>query len=181
VFADRTFDDMCRIANGGEITTPWGGTLRRDYPLSKVYLELYSDDRQPRFATNVVRDKEDFKIRMVVPEVSVSQHHGTDLRYLIATLKVEILSSLSKVWDLKDPSSYKDYLEDAKLLWRPLRPSVDAPDFEIRFDPTLTGKQAEQTFGALADFFRACGGTGFRVDFGKDKFQSPEVAYEGRR
>jgi hypothetical protein len=38
-------------------------------------------------------------------------------------------------------------------------------DFTITFDPTLSPEQIRLTLHALADYYRACGGVGFEVDF----------------
>ena len=38
------------------------------------------------------------------------------------------------------------------------------PDFALRFDPALSPAQVKDTLVALADYFRACGGFGLRID-----------------
>lgn len=38
-------------------------------------------------------------------------------------------------------------------------------DFSIWFAPELTSQQVTATLSALADYYRACGGVGFRIDF----------------
>jgi len=53
--------------------------------------------------------------------------------------------------------------------------------FELYFHPDLTPEQIEKSFIALADYYRACGGTGFRVQFEEQDVNVPEVAYDGRR
>jgi hypothetical protein len=53
-------------------------------------------------------------------------------------------------------------------------------DLEIIFHPDLSPEQIEKSFAALADYYRACGGTGFRVQFEEQDVPVPEVAYGGR-
>jgi hypothetical protein len=53
--------------------------------------------------------------------------------------------------------------------------------FEIQFHPDLSQDQIEKSFAALADYYRACGGTGLRVEFEEQDVRVPEVAYDGRR
>jgi hypothetical protein len=54
-------------------------------------------------------------------------------------------------------------------------------DFEIYFHPDLSRAQVEKSFAAIADFYRACGGTGFRVQPEDQDLPVPEVTYDGRR
>jgi hypothetical protein len=52
--------------------------------------------------------------------------------------------------------------------------------FEIQFHPDLSKEQIEKSFAALADYYRACGGTGLRVEFEQQDVSVPEVVYDGR-
>ncbi len=45
------------------------------------------------------------------------------------------------------------------------------PSFEISFDPSLTDDQIVETLSALADYYRACGGVGFEVDFAMGRLE----------
>lgn len=58
---------------------------------------------------------------------------------------------------------------------------VPKPNFEIHFHPDLSQEQIENSFAAFADFYRACGGTGLRVEFEEQDVRVPEVAYDGGR
>jgi hypothetical protein len=57
---------------------------------------------------------------------------------------------------------------------------MPSPIFEIYFHPDLSTEQIEKSFAALADYYRACGGTGLRVQFEEQDVRVPEVAYDGR-
>lgn len=39
------------------------------------------------------------------------------------------------------------------------------PDLTIEFDPSLSPEQITTALRALADYYRACGGVGFKIDF----------------
>jgi hypothetical protein len=54
-------------------------------------------------------------------------------------------------------------------------------DFEIYFHPDLSRAQVDKSFAAIADFYRACGGTGFRVQLEDQDLPVAEVTYDGRR
>ena len=53
-------------------------------------------------------------------------------------------------------------------------------DLTVYFHPDLSKEQIEKSFAALADYYRACGGTGLRVEFEEQDVRVPEVAYDGR-
>jgi hypothetical protein len=40
-----------------------------------------------------------------------------------------------------------------------------ANDFSISFHPELSAQQVQIALQALADFYRSCGGVGFKIDF----------------
>lgn len=47
----------------------------------------------------------------------------------------------------------------------------------IQFDPNLDPAQVLTTLQALADYYRACGGLGFKIDFETETAECPEPAY----
>jgi hypothetical protein len=53
-------------------------------------------------------------------------------------------------------------------------------DLTVYFHPHLSQEQIKKSFAALADYYRSCGGTGFRVEFEEQDVRVPEVAYDGR-
>jgi GTPase Era involved in 16S rRNA processing len=48
--------------------------------------------------------------------------------------------------------------------------------FNISFDPELTDQEVQAAFRALADFYRACGGTGLAVEFEREESQVRELS-----
>jgi TIR domain len=53
---------------------------------------------------------------------------------------------------------------------------VSSADFCISFDPDLSPEQIRSTLQALADYYRACGGVGFEIDFELEEARVPELA-----
>ena len=54
-------------------------------------------------------------------------------------------------------------------------------DLTVYFHPDLSQEQIEKSFAAMADYYRACGGTGLRVEIEEQDVRVLEVAYDGRR
>ena len=52
-----------------------------------------------------------------------------------------------------------------------------AVDFAIEFDPSLSPSVIQSTLSALADYYRACGGVGFEIDFGVEQPSATEEVY----
>lgn len=50
-------------------------------------------------------------------------------------------------------------------------------DLSITFDPNLSAKQVKATLQALADYYRACGGLGFQIDFEFEQILTREPEY----
>jgi hypothetical protein len=75
------------------------------------------------------------------------------------------------------PQSSEEFVDD--LLSRINSPTPQH-NFTIYFHPDLSKEQIEKSFAALADYYRACGGTGFRVQFEEQNVRVPEVVYDGR-
>jgi hypothetical protein len=69
----------------------------------------------------------------------------------------------------------------AAMLANPISMLPPAPDFEIYFHPDLSTEQIELSFAAMADYYRACGGTGLRTEFEEQDVRVPEVVYDGPR
>ena len=57
-----------------------------------------------------------------------------------------------------------------------LTPDTDEYDFTITFDPSLSAKQIRTSLAALADYYRACGGVGLRIDFELEEVLAAEPA-----
>jgi hypothetical protein len=55
-------------------------------------------------------------------------------------------------------------------------PESPSSSFDVLFHPELSEDQIEKSFAALADFYRACGGAGFMVEFEKQGTRVPEMA-----
>jgi hypothetical protein len=92
---------------------------------------------------------------------------GSDFRgaeLLGASLKSALFSHKT-LW----PSEYDPLSEGAILLQTrsELVRETELPndDFTVTFSPELSPTQMRTTLAALADYFRSCGGVGFKIDF----------------
>ncbi|SRR5579862_208626 len=52
----------------------------------------------------------------------------------------------------------------------------ETADFNIKFDSRLSAQQVRSTLEALADYYRACGGAGFAIDFEMQEVLVEELA-----
>lgn len=50
-------------------------------------------------------------------------------------------------------------------------------NFDITFSPELAPQQIKAMLEALADYYRACGGVGFEVEFELEDVQVPELIH----
>src|SRR5271157_260107 len=80
------------------------------------------------------------------------------------------------IWPYEfDPSSY-----GAKLVGEASREPSAESDFTITFAPELSVEQIETALAALADYYRSCGGVGFRIDFELQTVSVGEPVYVKR-
>jgi transcriptional regulator with XRE-family HTH domain len=54
---------------------------------------------------------------------------------------------------------------------------LTSPGFTINFSPDLTPQQIRLTLQALAEYYRACGGIGFQIDFELEQILVREPVY----
>lgn len=82
--------------------------------------------------------------------------------------------------EVPDQSRHKREMKEGGLHVGPPVPVTTMPeasDFAIIFDPELSEDQAAEIFLALADYFRACGGTGLAARFEYQKAEVTELVY----
>jgi transcriptional regulator with XRE-family HTH domain len=111
-------------------------------------------------------------------ELLVSPSRLSDIETKGVLPSIYRLYSLSVVYKLDMGQLLRAYgvdstLVDAERANLGLRPS----DFVISFSSGLTARQVSETLQALANYYRACGGVGFRVDFELEQFLVRELEY----
>jgi len=89
--------------------------------------------------------------------------------------KIIYSALLNAFQELKAGKAYGATQEGRQVSLVEVKSLMPPAAFEILFHPDLSNEQIEKSFAALADFYRACGGTGFRVEFEKQDVIVPEA------
>ena len=114
---------------------------------------------------------------LLVPEEPVDQMQGRTgwmRNHIYANIVEWLKHPQPNISDVKFEDEWQNMMVAIPML-------RDDSDFEIYFHPDLSRAQIEKSFAAIADFYRACGGTGFRVQLEDQELPVAEVTYDGRR
>ncbi|HZS28970.1 MAG TPA: hypothetical protein VFB76_17205 [Candidatus Angelobacter sp.] len=100
--------------------------------------------------TGIIHSKQKFSV--------VRHLYGTSIKpgSKIKNLPLKVLKSFTPSTKLKISDLFNELLEIRSG-------SSKIPDFTITIDPTLSPQQAKKALKALAEYYRACGGSGFIV------------------